>query len=141
VILAGGVSLVACASTPHLEFAGDDAASPSDAALDGDVDLDAATDALVDASDGAADATVCKLTATFRVATCDTCLAASCCVQANECAAVPACLALAYCLQDCVAEGGDATDCRQACRTKHPGGVAKAAPLAQCISGTCTTCF
>ena len=73
---------------------------------------------------------------TSGVATCDTCLDASCCAPTSACLADPDCTAIVGCYDAC----SDAA-CAAACDAAHPTGSSKLTAVFTCLQTSCaSTC-
>jgi hypothetical protein len=135
---------------------GDDASEAGDggdASVDADAETDASADADADAEsdatlDGGGDGGVCVLDLSSQglvedPATCDACMAQSCCAEANVCATDQGCVALITCAANCEMDGGSPQQCGNICLQMYQGSQAHYASLMQCMQVNCSiqACF
>ncbi len=75
------------------------------------------------------------------LATCDTCLGASCCSEDQACGNDQACLAFIGCMDNCIPTDGGPPDqqCYSDCQTTYPNGANELDMLDTCMQTSCMT--
>ena len=78
-------------------------------------------------------------TASAAPSTLETCLAGSCCAEANDCFGDAGCTKLSTCFDACDSKGGDTTTCAQTCYAADPQSYVKYLGFATCAQTSCAT--